>query len=275
MSDGAFIEPGLWLVNVLDGSHRLIGQPPGLDITGAAISPDGQRLAYGSNTWTSHHIWLANADGSEPKLVLDSPTLAGVWGWSPDSQYLLYSGDPPAGESDESAALWIMDREGSNRKPLNAPFIFGYGFEPAWSPVGHQIVSIGVPEANSISCWQKFTQFLADPLCAYRGAMLYVEDVDTGKVQVVAQQALDPSWSPDGRLLAYTALDEREQVDLWLTDVATGEKWRITDSPAFEHAPVWAWQKRQVEADAVPFRVPHPLYIPGVLNESGLATPGA
>lgn len=228
---------GLWLVDARTGGHRLIAWQPTLDISGAAISPDGQRLIYATNTFDVHQIWTANADGSEPRLLLESDVVVYVYSWSPDGRYLLYVGEPSA-TATESGPLWVMDREGRNRKPLRLPFVFGFGFDPVWSPVGHRVAAVGSTD-NLSGCWQNGESFQDDPLCRYKGTGVYVEDVDTGRVQMVVRNAIDPVWSLDGTLLAISRLDEQEQVDIWLVSRDGKGLRRVTNTPTVDRHPVW------------------------------------
>lgn len=229
---------GLWLVDARSGKHRLIAQQPTLDISGAAISPDGQRLVYATNTFDVHQIWTANADGSEPRLLLESDRIVYVYSWSPDGRYLLYTGEPSVTAADADGALWVMEREGRNRKPLNLPFIFGFGFRPVWSPVGHRVAAVGSVE-ESAECWQNGEAFRADRLCRYRGTGIYVEEVGTGKAQLAVRQAIHPTWSLDGSMLAVSRMDEQEQVDIWLVNRGGRELRRAMDTLALDRHPVW------------------------------------
>lgn len=235
---------GLWLVNARTGQHRLIAQLPTLDISGAAISPDGQRLAYATNTFDVHQIWTANADGSEPHLLRESNTIVYVFSWSPDGRYLLYTGEPTSAVGKGTPTpnlggpLWIMDRGGNNHKPLNVPFVFGFGFKPVWSPTSQSVASVGRTDEN-VACWQKGDAFLADPLCVYKGTGVYVENVGTGDLRLVARNAIDPVWSPDGSLLAVSQMDERQQVDTWLVDNQGHNPQRLTDTPEVDRYPMW------------------------------------
>ena len=240
-------EQGLWLVDAATSQHRLIAQPLTLDISGAAVSPDGQRLVYATNTFDVHQIWTANVDGSEPRLLLESNTIVYVYSWSPDGRYLLYVGEPnkvvgkgtPVPNS--AGPLWVMDREGENRRPLSLPFIFGFGFKPAWSPAGHHVAGVGGTDEYA-PCWQSDDSFRADLLCLYRGTGVYIEDIDTGVVKLVSRNAIDPAWSPDGSLLAMSLMDEREQVDIWLVNVDGSEMQRVMDTPELDRNPVWLQQ---------------------------------
>lgn len=236
---------GLWLIDVRSDQRRLIAHQTTLDISGAAISPDGQRLVYGANTFTVHQIWTANADGSGPRLLLESNHIVYVFGWSPDGRYLLYSGEPtpPRGGKGTPVAnlggpLWVMDRNGQNRKSLKGPFIFGWGFEPIWSPANHRLAYVGADQLDA--CWQKDDTYRADPFCRFKGTAVFVEDVDVGEFHRVAANAIDPAWSLDGSRLAFSAMDEGNQIDIWIADTNGAELQRVTDTPNSDRYPIWA-----------------------------------
>jgi Tol biopolymer transport system component len=237
------LEPGLWLFDVETSRHRLVAQPSTLDITGAAISPDAQRLAYATNTFDVHQIWTANADGSAPRLLVESPFVVAVWDWSADGHYLLYTGEPtpPVGKGtpqpEEGRSLWVMDRDGLDRMPLRGHFLFGWGFRPIWSPTGHRVAYVS--REGSDPCWQSASSYRADPLCRYKGVALYVEDVDSSEQQRIAASAIDPAWSPDGSMLAFSMMDERGQVDLWMMDAEGVGLQRITNTVEMDRHPIW------------------------------------
>jgi len=239
--------PGLWLVEASTGLYQLLlAQLPiwsNANFSGAVISPEGQRLAYSISGPGSEQIWMANADGSEPHLVLESNTSAIVYAWSPDGRYLLYGGEPMPGTGKGTPLppwprLWVMDREGQNRRPLNLPWEpFGFtGQKPVWSPTGQYIAGIG-SIGETTWCWQPDEPI--DPLCLFKNAGVYVEDVETGEVRLVTRNAAEPTWSPDGSLLALSRMDERGQVDIWIVDVSGDNLRRVTDTPELDRCPIW------------------------------------
>jgi Tol biopolymer transport system component len=131
----------LWLVDVETGEYTILALTWG-PIQGAAISPDGQWAAYvGQSEITDQTMWLVSTSGGEAKPLAEPGTAFYVFGWSPDNQYILYAGGPiitqedvESGSSISGGPLWLMDIQGENRRPLMAPFIYGWGLKPAWSP---------------------------------------------------------------------------------------------------------------------------------------------
>lgn len=243
-------EPGLWLVEASTGEYRLLAQPAALshaNFSGAGISPDGQILAYSLSGSGVSQIWMANADGSEPRRVSSSAGV--VFSWSPDGQYLLYSGeyqpDPEAGKKGTPPPprrLRLMSREGRSERLLNLPWEPGITFaahqQPVWSLTGQYVANSG-PLDPTTSFWQKGMDTRADPLYPFRNAGVYVENVETGEMWLAAENALDPTWSPDGSMLAVAKMDENEQVDIWLVNVNDRSSHRITETLDLDRYPVW------------------------------------
>lgn len=236
-------DPGLWLVEASTGEHRLLAQPAKsgyVSIFGAAFSPDGQVLVYCAGS-----IWMANADGSEPRRVVDSA--AAVFDWSPDGRYLLYGeyrhGGSKSGTPPPLPHLWLMNREGQSERSLNLSWESGITAvehqQPIWSPTGRYIAHSS-PLDPGFSYWQeKGEDHRDDPFYAFKNAGVYVEDVETGEMWLAARNALDPTWSPDGSMLAVAKMDEDEQVDIWVVNVDDRSLRRITDTPELDRYPIW------------------------------------
>jgi Tol biopolymer transport system component len=89
MPDGrsvyATADGSLWIVDIATGSSRQIGVPGGR-ATSARLAPDGSAfvLTVDAAEATTPGIWMIQADGTQPRLLVDAPTLGEVWpDWLP------------------------------------------------------------------------------------------------------------------------------------------------------------------------------------------------
>jgi len=127
-------------------AHLSSGGP--LPYSAIAWSPDGRRIAFtdfqssGPNHELRAQLWVINADGSDPRVVLEAPSL-GSPAWSPDSSRLAIS------RSDGTVgSLLLVDPDGGGVTPLDTAL----WSEPAWDPtgtalagfLGHELVLVPV-----------------------------------------------------------------------------------------------------------------------------------
>lgn len=221
----------LWLVDSQGGDHQRLSE---LAVDGAAISPDGRTLAYGYNK-TPHlgQIWLANADGSQPRLIVEDGT-ADVFSWSPNGAYLVYIGEPGT-----TSPLWIMDPNGQNRRPLSAPFLYGWGFSPVWSPDGQWLAITGPDTGRAFGCGQKEPQ--PDPeICVFEGTAIYIENIITGEVRRLAS-GIEPAWSPDGSMIAFASAQSGTP-EIWVINADGTGLHQLTNAGMPTRYPIWLRQ---------------------------------
>jgi len=135
--DNGVADAGLWLVNVLDGSHQQINIPLAApeSLLAATFSPDGSKIVYATSKGMGFgsEIWLANANGSEAqRLLQDELTIISNLIWSPNGQKMAFTkiADSPVPFS--GAGLWVMNSDGSNVQFLTV-MDGGRGQEPIWS----------------------------------------------------------------------------------------------------------------------------------------------
>jgi TolB protein len=72
--------------------------------------------------------------------------------------------------------------------------------------------------------------------------VLNVADSDGYNPQPIVRSPepiLSPAWSPDGRKLAYVSLESR-RAQVYVQDVATGTRERVSASPGLNSAPAWS-----------------------------------
>lgn len=169
-----------------DGSAQTnLSSDPARD-EGAAVSPDGTKIAFSSSRSEGvigghMNIWVMNIDGSgltllTPGAVSDEGEAGIDPTWSGDGSKIAYSF---AGD------VWSMNADGSGKTDLTAdPALPAAGGQAAWSPDGSTIAYI-------------------------RGADIWTMNADgSGKTQLTfttgglgTEKA--PDWSPDGTRIVY------------------------------------------------------------------------
>lgn len=71
---------------------------------------------------------------------------------------------------------------------------------------------------------------------------LHISDSDGYNSQILlrsSQPILSPSWSPDGRQLAYVSFEE-EKANIFVQDISTGKRQKIASNKGSNSAPAWS-----------------------------------
>jgi Tol biopolymer transport system component len=125
---------GLYSV-ALDGSdlHRL--PIPG-EASQPAISLDGTKVAYyGSLDGQTHGLYVANLDGSNPRLVVSGNAFGPSW--SPDNTRVMFYSDvdapPTCGTCPRLTSIYAIGADGGNRVRITTPPANQADFSPAWA----------------------------------------------------------------------------------------------------------------------------------------------
>ena len=176
-------EGRLWVVNV-DGSD-----PYELTDTfvrgGAAWSPDGISIAYIRESLQSYtrHLYIAQADGAQNRMLSGDLEDASFSVWSPDgSQLAFVAGDVL------DPNLYVVDPSNGSPYLVTENIYSATGSSPAWSPDGQQIV-------------YESSQYPND---------LYIVNADgTGERRLTDNEANEmygfrkPIWTPDGQQIVF------------------------------------------------------------------------
>jgi len=186
-------------------------------------SPDGNKIAFTSDRdHKSREIYTMNKDGSEVVRVTENEFFEEVPTWSVDGTKILFTRQIKEKDDTSHAAngeIFIMDADGTNEKRLT--FKKGYDSGAKFSPDGKRIAFYGPTEDKNFE--------------------LFIMNSDGSNVINLTNDVLEdysPSWSPDGKWIAYSS-GTSEQYDVWVINVETRVKIRLTNVPKRNETPVW------------------------------------
>lgn len=200
------------------------------------FSPDGTKVVFCSNRSGNWDIWVLNRDGTGLTQLTFDQTDEVAPCWSPDGSQVAYTRWSRRARQWE---IWIL----SVSQPGVRKFLV-YGMFPAWSPSGGQIAFQRARQRGSklFSVW---TIDLVDGEARCPTEIAQREDV----------ACIAPRWSPDGTMLIYCTVNGDAHVpnardgapvsaDLWVVEVNTGIRMKLTDGAAPAFNPVWAGEGR-------------------------------
>jgi Tol biopolymer transport system component/imidazolonepropionase-like amidohydrolase len=196
-------------------------------------SPDGKTIAFLSDRTGVENLWLADADGGNPRAVSkdgrtnDRPQIMVSPAWTPDGNYIVVSKSRPPDPG--TFWLYMYHRDGGSGVRVGAapppqPGPDAQGPPPA--PPTNRMGAVVSPDGRFIYYTQRtgtFTYNARFPLW-----QIYRHDTETGDVTQITNaqgSAIRPALSPDGKHLVY-GTRHKAQTGLRVRNLETGsERW--------------------------------------------------
>ena len=198
----------IWLVHA-DGTnlHELA---PGVPAGKASpdISPDGTKVIFSS--WVDPtQIWEASIEGGQPVLVSTDCAAASAClehdpSYSPDGKRVAFMRVENAGSSRMSSVIGVRDlatHEVSLLETTRVMLSTGDLAQPTWSPDGLQIAY----HRNTQGPTEEHPSKIRIEIVNVDGTGLRELPAPDGEAQ-----AADPDWSPDGSLIVFSSMGNRE-----------------------------------------------------------------
>jgi len=175
----------------------------------------GTKIAFVNKEGKVSRIYMIDFDGSNPTLLTPREELAMSPSWSPDGRFIAY-----VGFRGNRTALSILD---VGSRTVRDFFLGGVLSSVRFNPQRDLIaVSVSRPDGNP--------EIVGVDL---QGSI-------TGKLVSGGWNIkTSPSWSPDGRKIAYVS-NETGGPQIYIYDVSTGSRRRITFSGDYNTSPSWS-----------------------------------
>jgi Tol biopolymer transport system component len=183
-----------------------------------SLAPDGKSLVYASRASGNLDIYAQRIGGKNPvNLTRDSNADDTQPAFSPDGDRIAFRSERDGG------GIFVMGASGENVKRIT-----DFGYDPAWSPDGNEIVCAST---------------LANPeLRLSTQSQLFSVNIATGEKHPISPEkgiAMQPHWSPHGYRIAYWAQVEG-RLDVLTIPATGGEAVPVTHDTAVDWNPVWS-----------------------------------
>ena len=203
----------VWLADATRGTTRQLTR--GKKSSDApAWSPDGRRLAFGSERGEKRQVYLLDLAGGDAEPVTTAEEGVARFAWSPDGRSIAYAALEPkpralkdreredgdlliVGEDHRNTHLWIVDLDTKRERRLTDGAFSVGAFR--WSPDGRRIA---------------FDHQVNADLAADSTADISIVNVADGALTPLVTQKgpdVNPVWSPDGSRIAF----ETAMADPW------------------------------------------------------------
>jgi TolB protein len=229
------------------------------------------QIAYVSGRTGNKEIWVMDYDGANQHQLSTLRSISLTPRWSPDDTRIAFTCYVPfRGITSAQICLYSTD---SNRL-VSFPRFRGTNSSPAWSPDGSQIAFMssqnGDPEiftsdvngghlkrvtfAAGVSTSPMFNPktgkqiiFVSDRAGS---PVLYLSNADGSDVQKIdlpdKGYVIDPSWSPNGQIVAFSWRRPSGNYDIYAMDIITHQLVELTRDSGRNERPSWAPDGRHI-----------------------------
>ncbi len=283
------------------------------DVSQPELSPDGQWVAYTVRTKmlkddkNEQRLWMVSTRGGDAIPMTAEGNSSSHPRWSPDSKFLAFLSSRNNGKTQ----VWLLNRLGGEAVRLTDTAQGVDDFE--WSSNStHLVLILRDPKPEDLEAAKDKDKpaapakpktpppFVIDRLQFKRDTVgyldrrrshLYVFDVASKSTTQVTSGDYDdsePSWSPDGKSLAFTSNrstpdpDRNFNSDIWVVAAGNTDKGanptRITTNLGSDHSPSWSPDGKwlafvsQTDVKAIDYATQHLAIAPSTGGEAKVLT---
>jgi TolB protein len=234
-------------------------------LSGGQPSIAQTKIAYASERNGNKEIWVMDYDGANQQQLTHLKSISLTPRWSPDATRIAFTCFAPY-RGVTSAQICIYST--ASDRLIAFPRYRGTNGSPAWSPDGSEIAFMsslnGDPEiyvsdaggahlhritfaagVSTSPAWNpktgKQVAFVSDRAGS---PVLYLANSDGSNVEKLnlpdMGYVIDPAWSPNGQLLAFSWRRPSGNYDIYAMDIASQQLVELTRDAARNERPSWA-----------------------------------
>ena len=240
-------------------------------LSGGQLGIAQTQIAYVSARGGNKEIWVMDYDGANQHQLTHLKSISLTPRWSPDATRIAFTCFAPY-RNVTSAQICVYST--ASDRLLSFPRFRGTSGSPAWSPDGSQLAFMssqgGDPEiyiadatgahlhritfaagVSTSPAWNPKTgqqmAFVSD-----RGGtpVLYIANADGSNVEKLnlpdMGYVVDPAWSPNGQLLAFSWRRPSGNYDIYVMDIVSRQLVELTRDAGRNERPSWAPDGRHV-----------------------------
>ena len=184
-------------------------------------APDSRRIAFTHMSNNGADISVVSPIDREGFFFPEFDGTTTTPAWSPDGRQIVFASSHGEIRGQRDLELYVSDANGENVRRLT--FSNGIDISPVWNPrTGREIAFI----SNRASIQPR----------------LYVMDAEGGNLRQISNEghADEPSWSPDGRLIAYAWQPPGGSSAIYIYDFVTDRNIQLTQNAGFNERPSWS-----------------------------------
>lgn len=185
-----------------------------------SFSPDGARMVYITAVAGVQQLFIAKADGSEPKQITSDAFDHEDPAWSPDGTAIAFVSYAGGGQ-----VISVMSPDGADVKALTSTEV--HAIHPNWAPDSKSLVycttdDLDPPRKNV--------------------AEIFRIDVSSRQITRLTTAGINtyPRLSPDGKRIAFRKIIDELNSEVFVMDADGSSQLNLTKDPAYDGWPAWS-----------------------------------